>query len=303
MKTLSKAERLELVELLRELSPSKLAVELPDLRPDLESLADALLPRRPRAILFDVYGTLLMSAAGGEPNLAGDGDAGGGAKARTLLEKELNSAGYREGVPAFAGAVARLISMTREESFARTPNPEIDIEDLVARLLPDAASTALRRLALLLELSRNPCAPMPGARALLERLRPGDVRLGIVSNAQFYTPLLMEALLGQSPEELGFEAGLSALSYEGGIAKPDPALFMRAAGALLESGMSPGEILVVGNSSDNDIAPARKLGFMTALFAGDARSFRPSAPGSPGAQPNSLLRGFDEFEAVFPSAS
>jgi putative hydrolase of the HAD superfamily len=144
---------------------------------------------------------------------------------------------------------------------------------------------------------------MPGAVALLGRLRGGDIRLGIVSNAQFYTPLLVEALFGLAPEGLGFEPGLSAYSFEDGIAKPDPWPFLRAAGSLFESGMAPGDILFVGNSSANDILPAKGLGFMTALFAGDARSFRPSSGEGAEARPDSLLRGFDAFEAIFPAES
>ena len=300
MKPMTKEERLGLVRLLAEVSPRDLSAEPPPLRSDLAALAGARLPRRPRAVLFDVYGTLVMSAAGGEPNLPGGADGQGGEGALGLLEEELSRAGFRGGARRFARDVAGAIAADREERLAGTPHPEVDIEALVSRLLWEAAPATARRAALLLEAWRNPCAPMPGALELLARLRASGLRLGLVSNAQFYTPLLLEALSGRSPEELGFEAGLQAYSFEGGIAKPAEEPFLRAAGPLLAGGLSPGEILVVGNSSANDIAPARRLGFMAALFAGDARSFRPTAPGSPGARPDTVLRGLDGLEAAFP---
>ncbi|MDP3179008.1 MAG: HAD family hydrolase [Spirochaetaceae bacterium] len=296
MSEMTEEERSRLVELLRVLSPKELGAEQPDLRPDLGRLVGARLPRRPRAILFDVYGTLVISAAGGEPNLRGSHDAAECVEAQATLEKELHKAGYNGGTLAFEEAVTRLIRTTREEAIQRTPHPEIDIEDLVSRLVPEASPAMVRLLALLLEAMRNPCAPMPGARALLGRLHGGRIRLGLVSNAQFYTPLLIEALLGGNPATLGLEPELTAYSFELGVAKPDPAPFLKAATPLLESGTRPQDVVVIGNSSNNDIAPARALGFMTALFAGDTRSFRPSCPLSPGALPDVVLQGFADLD-------
>ncbi|MGD8667822.1 MAG: hypothetical protein PVI58_17580, partial [Desulfobacterales bacterium] len=39
-------------------------------------------------------------------------------------------------------------------------------------------------------------------------------------------------------------------------------------------GIARSSTLVVGNDMLNDIYPAKKMGFQTALFAGDARSLR-----------------------------
>ena len=39
-------------------------------------------------------------------------------------------------------------------------------------------------------------------------------------------------------------------------------------------GIAPDETVYVGNDMLNDIGPAHKVGFRTALFAGDARSLR-----------------------------
>jgi putative hydrolase of the HAD superfamily len=301
MSTMTVAERLDLVALLRGLSPPDPPVHQPVLRPDLAAMVAAPLPRPPRAILFDIYGTLVMSSAGGEPGLIVREDGAEAGAATGRLGAELEAAGFRGGPEGFARDMAGLIARERGRLLARKAHPEVDLEELAARLVAGKPAPTARRLALLLEASVNPCAPMAGAKDLLSRLVAMGKRLGLVSNAQFHTPILLEALFGAPPTGLGFEGALCAFSYQEGIAKPDEDLFRKAAGPLIASGMRPGEILVVGNSSDNDIAPARELGFMSALFAGDARSFRPSAPGSAGASPDTVIRALGDLTSLFPS--
>jgi len=297
---LSPEEKRKLVELFRALSPSGLERTMPDLGPDLALLVGKRLPRRPGAILFDVYGTIVMSAAGGEPALGGEIAIRGG-EARDLLEAELKSASFRGGAIRFAREVDLSITRTREAAMPGTPDPEVDIEDIVSSIVGGREGGKARLVSVLLEAWRNPCAAMPGASALLSRLSASGQRLGIVSNAQFYTPLLVEALFGSPPEGLGFEAGICAYSYENLRAKPDTEPFIRAAEPLLASGLKAGEILVVGNSWANDMAPARGLGFMTALYAGDSRSYRPARPPAIESRPDSILRDYDLFEAILPT--
>jgi len=290
-----------LVRLLRSLSPRELPA-IPSIFPaELAGKLSAPLPRRPRAVLFDLYGTLFASAAGGEPGLAGKRSHDGCGAARTLLERELRAAGHQGGTAAFDLEVVRAIGRFRSAAAERRPFPEIDIEEVVSSVIPASSPAAVRKIALLHEAWRNPCAPMPGAVGLVAWLRAAGLRLGIVSNAQFYTPLLFEALLGSSPAQLGFEDALSVYSFRTGMAKPDTALFKLAAAPLFETGIAPGDILVVGNSAANDIAPAAVLGFMTAHFGGDARSFRPSPGASTAALPDTLIDGLERLETTFPA--
>ena len=51
-------------------------------------------------------------------------------------------------------------------------------------------------------------------------------------------------------------------------------MFNVAAEELEKMGVSAHSVLYVGNDMLNDIYPAKKTGFKTALFAGDARSLR-----------------------------
>ena len=98
--------------------------------------------------------------------------------------------------------------------------------------------------------------------------------MGLVSNAQFFTPLLFEWFLGGDTADLGFDSELIILSYQLGCAKPSMALFETAARAVNAKGIATDAVLFVGNDVLNDIFPAKQVGFQTALFAGDARSLR-----------------------------
>jgi putative hydrolase of the HAD superfamily len=295
MRGLPRSERRELAALFRALSPPAEEPRLPELGPELEALAAISLPRRPRAVLFDVYGTLARSAAGGEPG-AGPSDSGlRPSPAAELLERELGVCGYRGGAGDFA---AEFGSLAAEES-ARLRRgggyAEIEAASIISRRLPALPARRARRLALLLEAALNPCSPMPGAAALLETLATEGLLLGLVSNAQFYTEPLLDALFGEELAERAFDPDLRLLSFELGEAKPGPLPFARAASILRSRGIAAAEVLALGNSAANDIAPAAAEGFMTALFAGDPLSFRPGP-----AAPDIALRRLAELPSRFP---
>jgi len=120
----------------------------------------------------------------------------------------------------------------------------------------------------------NPCWPLPGLDELLTDLGDQGFTLGIVSNAQFYTPLLFPALLGNALQEFAFMESCCIWSYKEREGKPSTGLYQKLKGRLHLEGISPSEVLYVGNDLRNDIWPAGQLGFRTALFAGDARSLR-----------------------------
>ena len=111
---------------------------------------------------------------------------------------------------------------------------------------------------------------MPGAADLVAALQArGPV--GIVSNAQFYTPFVLATLL----PELHIDPRLAVWSFAQREAKPSPRLFRTAAARMaLNYRFEPSEIVMVGNDVRNDLLGARAAGIRTALFAGDARSLR-----------------------------
>ncbi|MBP7829135.1 MAG: HAD family hydrolase [Kiritimatiellae bacterium] len=270
-------------------------------------------PRQPalpgiRAVLFDVYGTLLISGTGdiGLAEEAARGPAMAGAFRAAGFPGVTDARGARA-----AGRFMELIREAhRERRAAGGEYPEVDIRDIWRDLVREAAAQgglaapahalAIPRLAVEYESRVNPVWPMPGFEETLTALRAQGLALGIVSNAQFYTPLTFEALTGRDPEGWGFDPELCIWSFEHRRAKPDPWLFEQALRRLdREYGIAPPGTLVVGNDRLNDIAPAARLGCRTALFAGDRRSYRPRLgdPRCAGIEPDLVVAGLAPIAA------
>lgn len=231
-----------------------------------------------RAVVFDVYGTLFVSGSGDVGTAKAEVDA-------QALHRALRDVGVEDpGAPAEA-LLRPAIERHHAEARARgVAYPEVDIveiwREVVAGLQGDSLGAAptseqLRALAVEYECLANPVWPMPGLEETLCGLAARGLAMGIVSNAQFFTPLLFPALLGKDIEALGLDPDLCVWSYRLREAKPSPRLFQVVLQRLREDhGIAPGEALYVGNDRLNDIWPARELGLRTALFAGDARSLR-----------------------------
>lgn len=221
---------------------------------------------RPAAVLFDLYGTLFVSASG-------DIDSAPGGPGEDALCALLASHGV-------AMRPAELLERFRREirgSRARqegVDHPEVRVDQVWRAVLPRRPLREVRRFALEYELLSNPVWPMPGARELIRSLKDRGVVLGLISNAQFYTPLLFEAFWGITERRVGFARGLCLYSYRQGRAKPSPALFETARARLRRRGIEAARTLLVGNDMLNDILPAARAGFQTCLFAGDRRSLR-----------------------------
>lgn len=229
-----------------------------------------------RSVVFDIYGTLLIS---------GSGDIG----ITDALQKEdaLRQLLTEFGLPAPPGVSSltqHLVDLIQADHARSRANgiefPEVEIREIWATLLtgepeePPPTSDQIEALAVAYENATNPVWPMPGAGELLHALQDRELSLGIVSNAQFYTPLLFEAFFEADLGQLGFDPDLSFFSYQHRQGKPGTWLYEQLRDALAARGISPEETLYVGNDALKDIHPAASLGFRTALFAGDQRSLR-----------------------------
>jgi putative hydrolase of the HAD superfamily len=121
----------------------------------------------------------------------------------------------------------------------------------------------------------NPVAPMPALTLLLETLsQQTKLVTGIVSNAQSYTPYLFPGFTGRTLEEFGFEPALQIYSYQHGKGKPSVELYQLLAQAYRNRGISPEQVLFLGNDLLKDCWAASQTGFLTGLYAGDKRSLR-----------------------------
>lgn len=237
-----------------------------------------------RAVLFDVYGTLLVSDCKGDLGTeAAIEDAGAFRGALEALGVDCpGEVPAKRGVDIFLSLVEEAHVRLKAQGVER---PELDVRETwgeVFRILREEGrvSKALapdeaERFALEFECRANPTWPMPGAAETLRALRERGFVLGIVSNAQFYTPFVMEALLGGPLEDLGFEADLCAWSYAYRMAKPSTGLFAPVLEALRgRFGIEAEETAYVGNDMLNDVVGAARCGCRTVLFAGDRRSLR-----------------------------
>ncbi len=263
------------------------------LTPNIQALSTLLDPRptrmRPqtaplagiRAVLFDIYGTLVISASG-DIGLGGEHNEEEAFR-QALAAADLAVTNHDCGLSGPDLLKQTIRAFHAERKTAGIEYPEVEIRQIwrncLARLLdldPAALEQGLiERVAVEYECRVNPVWPMPGLAATLSALRNRGLVLGIVSNAQFYTPLLFNAFLNHSLEELGFDLRSSAFSFRLLEAKPSTRIYEEPLANLrLDHGIEPDQVLYVGNDMRNDIWPAQRCGCRTALFAGDERSLR-----------------------------
>jgi len=227
------------------------------------------LVKKIQAILFDVYGTLFISGCG-------DIDAAGNAsppqqKLDQLVRKYDVGKAPQALIAELRDAIERNHRCLKDSGI---DYPEIQIDRIWQQVLGIEDIEQVRKFAIEYELIVNPVYPMPDLERLLASCRQQKLAMGIISNAQFFTPLLFEWFLGAGMEKLGFDSRLIFMSYQLGVAKPSIKIFEMAAAAIGAMRLDTAATLFVGNDMLNDIYPARSLGFKTALFAGDRRSLR-----------------------------
>ncbi len=230
-----------------------------------------------RCVIFDVYGTLLISAAGDVgPDSAGDDEP---AFKQALLDGGItleDLADDTQGIDVFRD---ELISSRDQLTRLGVCKPEIDILQVWHNTLQALGIGSINRerlkvCAMSYECRVNPVWPMPGALAVIEYLQKQGCILGILSNAQFYTELILQTLFSQPVQSYGFTAKYCLYSYREGIGKPSSILFKKLNTMLQKEGVRPDEILYVGNDFLKDIFPAHEVGWKTAFFVGDYRSMR-----------------------------
>jgi putative hydrolase of the HAD superfamily len=243
-----------------------------------------------KAFIFDVYGTLLISASG------------------DIDESEFSTGNLMQAFQASAIRITNKVSNTQEfllnllvefrkrvkefhdqERNDDKPYPEIDILEIWTRIIGDHQQSGeliaeedplcIKCFTFVFEVLSNRIYPMPGMKELLDRLATLEYPLGIISNAQFYTPVILNFFLHEAVSEkedvVPFDPDLTVFSYKHMRSKPDLFLFeLLKDQCSRKYGLYPDEILFIGNDMFRDIYPAFLAGFKTALFAGDNKSLR-----------------------------
>ncbi len=245
-----------------------------------------------KAVLFDIYGTLFVSASGELKTSELKTD-----ELKTSIKTDTSSeaAGMTSSQPPSPHDVSNLLkkyhvsasparlrlnlvhAIETEHATLRRQGidfPEVQIDAVWQKLLGFKDRKTARRFAVEYEMMHNPVFPMPHLREILEFLSAKKIIMGIISNAQFFTPHLFDLFLGKFPENLGFDPDLIFYSCDHGHAKPSCFLFEMAREQLNSKGIPAENVLYAGNDMKNDITPAGRTGFKTCLFAGDRRSLR-----------------------------
>jgi putative hydrolase of the HAD superfamily len=258
----------------------------------------------PGAVVFDVYGTLFISGSG-DISLAAAEDRS------PAIVAALETAGYAIDAPGAPWSRVFLATLERyrgERKAGGVIFPEVRIEEVWRGFIDEARGNAWLHGQGDLELAIvdhecrvNPCWPMPGLAEVLDRLARAAIPMGIVSNAQFYTPLLFPALMGRELADFGLDPGLCVWSYLEREGKPSTRLYRKLAAALHQRGLEPEAVLYLGNDLRNDIRPAAETGFRTALFAGDDRSlrWREDDPDCAGTRPDHIITDLRQLAAAF----
>ena len=217
----------------------------------------AAAPKSYRAVIFDIYGTLLVAAPGGvKPDPLAD----------PVLRDILRQFGHQ---PPLSPSSDLHAAVLRHHAAAGIPYPEVDLRALWREILSLEPGTDTSPLVAAIEAAWHPATPMPGAENLIQRLSRSGISLGLLSNAQSNT---LASLRGVADL---FAPELTLLSYQHGLAKPSPELFQILIDRLAGRGITPAETLFIGNDPLQDIVPAAAAGFQTALFTGHPDSLRP----------------------------
>ncbi len=261
----------------RKLSVSMEPIET-DAEPKLQLLKDI------RVVAYDFYGTLFISGVGDIGIDDGSPDA-------DLFLEVLNQSGVtvldddagKLGFSIYNNVVDEMISAIKADG---VEYPEPDIREVWAQVLTQMRKDGLvdfqpddhlyEQISVEFEARMNPVWPMPGVVETLEFFKSKGVTQGIISNSQFYTPIVLEALTEKFLDELGFHSGLLNWSYEEKLKKPGLKFYEEFLQKMkhVNSDVLPHQILYIGNDMLKDVYPAAEFGMKTALFAGDKRSLK-----------------------------
>jgi FMN phosphatase YigB (HAD superfamily) len=275
-----------------------------------------------RAVLWNVYGTLLAIAPAGELLFEHpQAFIMSNALDRTIQEfKMWASMSRKPGQPSdyVLGQYRQLLAEQSSLPGGTERYPEVQAEriweTILKRLLQKdykfdanfygALNELSRKVAYFFHASLQGTACYDGAARALRHVREAGLEQGLLADGQCFTTVqLQRGLSAQDPDAKVddlFGDGLRLFSCEVRGKKPSERLFRRAVEMLYEKGLSPGEVLHVGSRLQQDLVPAKRLGMYTALFAGDRVSLQatPEQLKEPLSRPDVLLTALEQIEEV-----
>ena len=133
-----------------------------------------------------------------------------------------------------------------------------------------------RKVAYFFHASMQGTACYPGAAQALKHVKSQGLAQGILANTQCFSLIQLErGMTKQDPKALAsklFDAKLIVCSHELRSRLPSERLYRQLLAAASSNGIHASEVLHIGSRITLDVAPARRLGMKTGLFAGDKAS-------------------------------
>jgi len=262
-----------------------------------------------KAIIFSVYGTLLISSSSKiqQDSISKDN-----------LKKAMIAGGFEmNGInkPTYSLILEQLILKIKlnDKEFNLNGHPlsNVNVINVWQEIFSEAENAGLLKLTgkesladtiMIFEILRNKVYPMAGIKEVLIKLKENGIPLGIVSNSQFYTPIILNYFLTgkfSTKQEIDlFDPELCVFSYNELKAKPDVNLFDKIVKTLANKyGLLPDDSIFMGNDMLKDILPAKRNGLRTALFSGDESSLqiRENEPKVKGMFPDFFINDFKQL--------
>lgn len=275
-----------------------------------------------RAVTWGGYGTLLSISGGRLMFLDPDPLVMEVALDKTIREFNMwNSMSRKPGAP-WEYMFHQYKSLVEANELAASPKPgeapEIDSahvwEVLVERLtkkdfewdteLYGDLSELSEKVAWFFHSALQGSAAQPNALAALKHVRAGGFEQGIVADGQCFTLMQLArnlAVQGKVPPlNKVFTRGCVSLSFQFGVRQPAVTLFEACLKKLKEFDIAPQEVLHVASRLKEELAPAKKLGMRTALYAGDAASLAatPAQIQDPDLRPDRILTDLRQIRQI-----
>ena len=146
----------------------------------------------------------------------------------------------------------------------------------------------------------------PGAVTALRHVADSGLTQGLLADGQVFTTVQLQRGLGQQDPAARVEqlipSQFHVLSCQVGVRKPSLDLFRQALTVLGREGISADQILHIGSRIGNDVAPARRVGMKTGLFAGDKAGLEatPEQLKDPTTRPDVLLTNLEQIKEIVP---
>ena len=140
-----------------------------------------------RAIVFDIYGTMFISGSGDIGVAKNDSIKITGLE---NLMKKFSVTGSADNL--LNGFFLKIKKMHEKLKNQSIDFPEVNVDRIWMELLDIDEVESARAFAVEFEMIINPVYPMPNLKQLIDTLKTKNICMGIVSNAQFFTPYLFE---------------------------------------------------------------------------------------------------------------